>query len=105
MDSLIPGTKMILDDIMVTLKAKAQAFQDNTTKAITSMDEIPKEDTADLRVYTFGWCGCEECGHKFEDEHDIKILGTPYRPEGKFEGKCIVCGKDTELQAYAARTM
>ena len=105
MDSLIPGTQLILDDIMSTLKAKAKAFQDDATKAITSMDEIPKEDTSELRIYSFGWCGCEECGHKFEDEHDIKILGTPYRPEGKFEGKCIVCGKDTELQAFAARTM
>ena len=56
-------------------------------------------------MYSFGWCGCEECGHKFEDEHDIKILGTPYLPGDEYDGKCIVCGKPTKTKAYAARTM
>ena len=117
LDSLIPGTKLILDQIAENLRSKAWEFQKSAVKAIESMDEIPKdetkgdsetnikEDSLDLRVYSFGWCGCEECGHKFEDEHDIKILGTPYLPGDEYDGKCIVCGKPTKTKAYAARTM
>ena len=117
MDSLVPGTQLILDQIAENLRAKAWEFQNSAVKAIESMDEIPKdetkgasetnikEDSLDLRVYSFGWCGCDECGHKFEDEHDIKILGTPYLPGDEYDGKCIVCGKPTKLKAYAARTM
>ena len=102
--SVVPGVNLILDEIMRAMRAKAWEFQNNAVKPLESADDIPKEDTESLRVYSFGWCGCEECGHKFEDEHDIKILGTPYIPED-YDGKCIVCGKPTKTKAYAARTM
>ncbi len=104
LDSLVPGVNLILDQIMKDMKAKAWDFQMNAIKPLNSIEDIPKDDDETLRVFTFGWCGCEECGHKFEDEHDIKILGTPYLPE-EFDGKCIVCGKPTKTKAYAARTM
>jgi hypothetical protein len=61
------------------------------------LDDVPE------RVVTFPWCGSVECGGKVE-EKDIKILGTPY-PAEKHEGKCLVCGKRSELLAYAARSM
>ena len=104
LESLVPGVKLILDTIMHDMEAKAWEFQNSSVRHIESADEIPKEDTAEQRVYSFGWCGCDECGHAFEDAHDIKILGTPYIPE-EFEGKCIICGKPTRTKAYAARTM
>ena len=46
----------------------------------------------------------DAAGGKFEDDNDIKILGTPYIPE-EYKGKCIICGKETDTPAYAARTM
>ncbi len=104
LESLVPGVRLILDTIMHDMEAKAWEFQNSSVRHIESADEIPKEDTAEQRVYSFGWCGCDECGHAFEDAHDIKILGTPYIPE-EFEGKCIICGKPTKTKAYAARTM
>ena len=104
LESLVPGVRLILDAIMHDMEAKAWEFQNSSVRHIESADEIPKEDTAEQRVYSFGWCGCDECGHAFEDAHDIKILGTPYIPE-EFEGKCIICGKPTKTKAYAARTM
>ncbi len=104
LDSLVPGVRLILDTIMHDMEAKAWEFQNASVKHIESEDEISGEDTAEQMVYSFGWCGDEECGHKFEDAHDIKILGTPYIPED-FDGKCIICGKPTKSKAYAARTM
>lgn len=102
--SVAAGVNLILDEIMKSMRAKAWEFQNNAVKVLETVDDIPKEDTDALRVYSFGWCGCEECGHKFEDDHDIKILGTPYIPED-YDGKCIVCGKPTKTKAFAARTM
>ncbi len=104
-DSLVPGVQLLLSEIMRSMNEKAWEFQRNAVVDLKSMNDIPKDtEDAKLKVYRFGWCGCPECGHKFEDEHDIKILGTPYIHED-YKGKCIVCGKDTDTPAYAARTM
>ena len=105
-ESLVPGVRLILEEIMKDMSEKAKRFQNASVVDLASADDIPKEedDGASERVYRFGWCGCEECGHRFEDEHDIKILGTPYIHED-FRGRCIICGKDVDTAAYAARTM
>jgi prolyl-tRNA synthetase len=105
LETLVPGVKLILDQQMKDMEEKAWKFQKDAITDLVSMDDIPKDtDDAKLHVYRFGWCGCPECGHKFEDEHNIKILGTPYVPE-EYDGKCIVCGKKVTVPAYAARTM
>ena len=104
-DKLVPGVKLILDEIMKSMSEKAWKFQRDAVTDLKSIEDIPKdEEDTKLRIYRFGWCGCPECGHKFEDDNDIKILGTPYIPE-EYKGKCIICGKETSTPAYAARTM
>ena len=103
--TLVPGVKLILEDIMRSMDEKAWKFQREAITDLKTIDDIPKdEEDTKLRIYRFGWCGCPECGHKFEDDNDIKILGTPYIPED-YKGKCIICGKETTTTAYAARTM
>ena len=102
---MVAGVKLILDDIMNCMSEKAWKFQREAITDLKTIEDIPKdEEDTKLRIYRFGWCGCPECGHKFEDDNDIKILGTPYIPED-YKGKCIVCGKETTTPAYAARTM
>ena len=101
LDSVVGGSKLILskisEDMLEAAKAKQQGF-------IDEMDDMEKVDSIpEGRIVKIGWCGCEECGHKFEDKYDIKILGTPYKPEN-WTGKCIVCGKEAK-PAYAARTL
>jgi len=103
--TLVEGVKLILGQIMVSMSEKAWKFQREAVTDLKTIEDIPKdEEDTKLRIYRFGWCGCPECGHKFEDDNDIKILGTPYIPE-EYKGKCIVCGKETNTPAYAARTM
>ena len=98
-EDVVPGVRMILDDISESMLARAQEVQRSRIQDIDSLEDIPQD-----KILRFGWCGCPECGHKFEDTYDFKILGTPYRPE-KFEGKCIICGKPVDKPAYAAHTM
>ena len=103
--TLVAGVKLILDDIMRNMSEKAWKFQREAITDLKTIEDIPKdEEDTKLRIYRFGWCGCPECGHKFEDDNDIKILGTPYLHED-YKGKCIICGKETDTPAYAARTM
>ncbi|MEA4977312.1 MAG: proline--tRNA ligase [Methanomassiliicoccaceae archaeon] len=107
MDSVSAGTRLLLDDISATLYARAKAVQESRVSDILSMEDAPKadlDDTKEDRILRMCWCGSPECGHKFEDTTGFKILGTPYKAP-KFEGKCAVCGKDSENQAYAAHPM
>ena len=78
---------------------KANEIQKQRTTDIDSLENIPED-----KILRFGWCGCDECGHKFEDITGFKILGRPYFKE-EFKGKCIMCGKDVDTPAYAAHTM
>ncbi|NCA73614.1 MAG: proline--tRNA ligase [Gammaproteobacteria bacterium] len=107
MDSVSAGTRMLLDDISATLYARARSVQDSSVTDISSLEDVPKgelDETKTDRILRMCWCGSPECGHKFEDSTGFKILGTPYGAPA-FPGKCIVCGKESEKQAYAAHTM
>ena len=94
------GVELILNMISSTLMERAKKIQMSRVKEINSPADIVED-----KVLKFGWCGCEECGHKFEDTHDLKILGTPYPKEKGYKGKCIICGKETDGYTLAARTM
>ncbi|MCL2786244.1 MAG: proline--tRNA ligase [Methanomassiliicoccaceae archaeon] len=92
------AVRVILGAIRNDMYSKAWDKQKGCAETITSTDNIPD------KMLRFGWCGSEECGHRFEDDNDLKMLGTPYIPE-EFDGTCIICGKRTDKVAYASRSM
>jgi prolyl-tRNA synthetase len=94
------GVKLILGMISSSLMEKAKRSQASKMQEIDSLENIP-----DGKILKFGWCGCEECGHKFEDTYDLKILGFPYASNEEYKGKCIICGKEATRPTLAARTM
>ena len=96
---LVPGVGMLLDAISEDMLARAEEVQRSRVQDIESMDDIPQD-----KILRLGWCGCDECGHKFEDTTGFKILGRPYHLE-EYSGKCIICGKPVDQPAYAAHTM
>lgn len=93
------GVKLLLNMIAHSMYDKAKEVQQSHIQEIDSMENIPQD-----KILKFGWCGCPECGHKFEDTTEFKILGHPYVPE-KYSGKCIICGKPADRPVYAAHTM
>ena len=99
-DSVGGGVELVLRMISSSLFEKARKSQMSKLQDIDSLDDIPEG-----KVLRFGWCGCEECGHKFEDTYELKILGMPYAKEEGYSGKCIICGKETNKPVLAARTM
>ncbi|MCL2334183.1 MAG: proline--tRNA ligase [Candidatus Methanoplasma sp.] len=94
------GVDLILKMISSTLLERAKKIQMSRVSEVSSLDDIPED-----KVLKLGWCGCEECGHAFEDKTEMKILGKPYPKEKGYKGKCIICGKKTDEYTLAARTM
>ena len=96
--SALADVKGLLDKIMHEMRANAQRRLASSVETISSLGSPPK------KILRFGWCGEEECGRQIEQRTELKLLGTPYIKED-FRGKCVVCGKDTSVTAYAARAM
>ena len=101
LESIGQGVRMMLDiiasDMMKSAEEKQKGFIDD-------FSDMSAESIPEGRIVRIGWCGSPECGHKFEDKYDMKILGTPYRPE-EWKGRCVCCGKEGCGPAYAARTL
>jgi len=93
------GIRLMLNVISASMLAKAKETQVSHVQDVEAISDI-QEDT----VIRFGWCGCEECGHKFEESTELKMLGISYTQE-RYEGKCIICGKPVNSPTLAARTM
>jgi prolyl-tRNA synthetase len=97
---VVAAVRAMLDQIAGDMRAKAQKFMDDSIITVDSLDlkEVPE------KWLRFGWCGEQECGRKIEERTELKILGSPYVKE-EFHGKCLGCGKDTDIVVYAARAM
>ena len=99
LQSVGSGARLILDMISSSMLEKAKEIQMSHIHDANSLTDIPED-----KIIRLGWCGCEECGHKFEETTELKILGATYLSE-EYKGKCIICGKSVNKPTYAARTM
>ena len=99
LQSVGSGAGLILDMISRSMLEKAKDIQMSHVHDADSLTNIPED-----KIIRLGWCGCEECGHKFEETTELKMLGTTYLSE-EYKGKCIICGKPVNKPTYAARTM
>ncbi len=50
------------------------------------------------------WCGDKGCGAEIEELVGAGILGIPSDQNNEAKGKCPVCGKETNIHVYIART-
>jgi len=96
--AIVPQVNEVLRTIGVDMRARAAAASRAAIQDLDSLDGVPE------KVVRFGWCGEEECGHRFEERTGLKMLGTPYAKE-EYRGRCIVCGREVDRATYAARSM
>jgi prolyl-tRNA synthetase len=94
----IEPVRSLLAKISVDMMASAHKRMETAVADIDNLDNLPK------KMLRFGWCGAEDCGQAIETKTELTLLGTPYSKE-VFHGKCIMCGKQTDIVAYAARSM
>jgi prolyl-tRNA synthetase len=96
--AIVPQVHEVLRAIAVDMRARAATASGAAIQDLDSLDRVPE------KVVRFGWCGEEECGHRFEERTGLKMLGTPYLKE-EYRGRCVVCGREVDRAAYAARSM
>ncbi len=96
-DEYIEGISSLLKDIQENLMERAEKEMGSKIKEAENIEDIKSHNGISM----VHWCGSEECGHKIEDLTEKKIIGTPLDEHSP--GKCIICGKETEIIAYVAK--
>ncbi len=86
----------ILEEIQKNMLSRAEKEMQSRIKEFKTLDDV--KEHAGIAVVS--WCGSEECGHKIEDLTEKKIIGIPDLHK---KGKCIICGKETDMVAYVAK--
>ena len=75
---------------------KARIFDCNTVEEI-------KEKVSEGIAHV-PWCGEEKCGLEMDEQVGAGILGIPTDQDEDGIYKCPMCGKDTSIRVYVART-
>lgn len=99
-ENVVESVKALLDDIADNLLEKAESNLKSSIFSVESIEEAKKKKGI-LRI---GWCGEEFCGKEIEETLEVSTLGTPLEKED-FKGKCLLCGKETEIVSYVAKSM
>ncbi|MDQ1252242.1 MAG: prolyl-tRNA synthetase [Euryarchaeota archaeon] len=96
------GVRLKFEAIQNNLYEKAKFGLENRVFDCTDLDEV-KEKIQEC-VATIPWCGKKECGLAMEDRIGAGILGIPLEQKKDRKEKCPVCGEETEIRVYVART-
>jgi prolyl-tRNA synthetase len=100
-DEIIASILMQADDLQSQLANKARKFMESRIQDCSSMEGA--RDQIKSGVARVAWCGSEGCGHTIEDEVGASMLGEPWGSDARFEGNCLVCGKETQRCALMAK--
>ncbi len=95
-EEYVARVRALLSEIQEHLIEKAEKEMAEKIKEVDTLEEVSGVEG----VAAVPWCGSEECGHEIEDRTERKIIGTPMERK---KGKCVICGKETEIVAYVAK--
>ncbi|MEM3494056.1 MAG: proline--tRNA ligase [Thermoplasmata archaeon] len=98
--NLAEEMRTLLTKIQEALYEKARRELEAQTHWIGTIEEGKNKKG----VLRFNWCGEESCGLEIERLLDVSMLGIPVNVPAK-KGKCIICGKETEIVADAGRSL
>lgn len=90
-------------EICRQLYASATESLYSRIRLCTGLDEV--KDHILTGIARIAWCGERSCGLEMEEIVGAGILGEPEDPAlGKGEGKCPICGRQTDTVVLMART-
>jgi prolyl-tRNA synthetase len=96
--------KVLKVDLIKEVADHLKKIEENLLKeAARKLEEGIINDLTGEKILRLGWCGKEDCAHEIENRTDKDILG-PLAPKEDFKGKCVICGKETDIVVYAAKT-
>ncbi|MCX8173130.1 MAG: proline--tRNA ligase [Thermoplasmata archaeon] len=99
-EGLADVVKSLLTKVQADLYERAAKALEANIHWITSIEEGRNR----RGILRFNWCGSEDCGMGIEKGLDVSILGIPLNVNAR-SGRCIVCGKPTEMIADAGRSL
>ncbi|MEM0115547.1 MAG: proline--tRNA ligase [Thermoplasmata archaeon] len=98
-DKALEEIEKLLNDVQENLKLRAWKMMYDYIEEASNIDEIRKSN----KVNIINWCGSEECAKKIEEIAGKNVLGIPIE-KGEKNGKCAVCGKDTNIVCYVGKS-
>ncbi len=93
----------LLDIIQNDLFLKARRFVEDNTHYVEDYGKFKKTIEEKKGFIIAPWCGSSECEKKIKEETKATIRNIPLAKVKEGRGKCIYCGKETDLYVYFAR--
>ncbi len=93
----------LLDIIQNDLFLKARRFVEDNTHYVEDYEKFKKTIEEKKGFIIAPWCGSSECEEKIKEETKATIRNIPLAKVKEGRGKCIYCGKETDLYVYFAR--
>ena len=93
----------LLDIIQNDLFLKARRFVEDNTHYVEDYGKFKKTIEEKKGFIIAPWCGSSECEEKIKEETKATIRNIPLAKVKEGRGKCIYCGKETDLYVYFAR--
>lgn len=100
--NILHEIKNLLEDIQKTMFDKALKFRNENTYEVESLEEF-KKIIEERRGFIKGsWCGDGNCEIAIKELTSATIRNLPFDWKEE-KGKCIFCGKDTDIKALFAK--
>lgn len=103
---IIATVDKLLKDIQSNMLKMARDVLQRKISSATSIDEFNQKIAENPGFIKVFWCGSQDCENEIIDKTKTTPRVIPIDNQGKNlsnAGKCIVCGKDTEITIYYAR--
>ncbi len=98
-DNYIEKIGMILNEIQENMRKRAKEKMLDLIKDSKNLDEIKGHEGVDK----ISWCGSVDCAKKIEEYTGKWILGIPLNEKNE-HGKCLVCGKETDMVCFVGKS-
>ncbi|MGC8912978.1 MAG: proline--tRNA ligase [Thermoplasmata archaeon] len=98
--NLVEEVKYALENIQKSLYENAKKALEKNVHYVRTLEDAKNKPG----IIRFHWCGGEDCGMEIEKYLDVSVLGIPVN-EKLGAGRCIICGKETEIIADAGRSL
>lgn len=111
-DKFVDGISDLLDEIQDSLLKRAKDLRDSNTREIDEWDEFVSFFTPERkkRPEIHGgfamshWCESSDCEDKVNAELSVTIRCIPFDRKESGDGKCIVCGKESQGRVVFAKS-
>lgn len=102
LDNLVAEVQALLAQIHDDMYAKAQAFREENTFSVDTLDEFKTAMEQSRGFGLAGWCGSDACESTVKAETGATSRNIPFEPAER-KTKCLVCGDDAKHTVVFAR--